>query len=389
MEKHSIFLLLFCLCFAGCKSQWIMKSGIIFKRTVLGLFVSFLSLSCCYSCSDKSSGTETPTNQKYDTLYTYTNSVGNITNIGDPYILKSGNQYYLYATSSPNGFKVWESDNMVDWTDKGLALQNTTDGNSWGTGNFWAPEVKFIKNKFYMVYSATGNNGTMKIRIASSSSPLGPFINYSDPFFDSDAFSYIDGDLFIDDNGQVYLFYVKDCSLNIIDNKHVSQIYVVPLSSDLKSITGEPRLLLTPSQSWEGVGSDYQWNEGPFCMKHEGVYYLFYSSNYYASADYSVGYATATDIMGTWSKYANNPVLKKDTNLKVSGPGHCCVTVSPDSSEFFMVYHTHTHYDAPSGDRNVCIDRLVFKDGVATVIGPSKTPQKLPSGDKPRVIKMK
>jgi beta-xylosidase len=311
--------------------------------------------------------------------------VGGITNIGDPYVLKYGSKYYMYATSSADGFYVWESSNMVDWVKGGLALNRKDAANEWGKGNFWAPEVKYYKGKFYMTYSAISDNGKMKIRIAQSDSPLGPFLNWSEPFFSNDQYSYIDADLFIDGE-KVYMYFVKDCSENIINGKHVSQVYVCELSYNLMEFAGYPKLILTPDQTWEGSGDDWQWNEGPFVMKHDNYYYLLYSANYYASARYSVGVATSNSPMGVWTKYANNPVLKQDASLRVSGPGHCMVTSSPDSSEFFIVYHTHTNFDKPGGNRNMCIDRLNFDNGVLKVTGPTRTPQPLPGGIPFRIL---
>lgn len=344
---------------------------------ILTVVLAFL-VSGQFPC-EKTVSPETNTLRNSDTVNTYTNPLGEITGIGDPYILKSGNKYYLYATSSGVGFKVWISSNMIDWESRGLALDRNAEGNKWGTGNFWAPEVKNFKGKFYMTYSAVSENGKMKIRIAQSNSPLGPFINWSTPFFQEDQYSYIDADLFIDGD-KLYLFFVKDCSANIIGGKHVSQIYVSEINPNLLELVGSPKLILSPDQAWEGINSDWMWNEGPFVMKHDNIYYLLYSANVYNSAQYSVGFATSNSPLGDWTKYENNPVLKQDRTLRVSGPGHCMVTTSPDSSEFFIVYHTHTFFDSPSGNRNVCIDRLHFENGIIIIDGPTRTPQPLPGG---------
>ena len=320
-----------------------------------------------------------------DTLKTYTNPLSGITGIGDPYILKFGKLYYMYATSSPNGFKVWQSDNMIDWTLKGLALDKNNPANNWGNGNFWAPEVKYIGGRFYMTYSARLTDGKMKIRIATCDSPLGPFTNWSEPFLQDDAFSYIDADLLPDGNN-VFMFFTKDCSLNIINGKHVSQIYVAALTKDLKSFATQPVMATTPDQAWESPNNDWIWNEGSYAMKYDNIYYLMYSANVYSSQDYSVGYATATNPMGPWTKYAGNPVLKKNMAIGVSGLGHNCVTSSPDGKELFIVYHTHTFPDKPSGNRNLCIDRMIFENGVIKVLGPTRSPQPLPGGVKYRLV---
>jgi GH43 family beta-xylosidase len=349
---------------------------------VLMVLLNFILLS---SGSCKQSQPLSPQHPENDTLRTYTNPLGNITNIGDPYILKYDNKYYMYATSSPDGFKVWESDNLIDWQVKGLALDKNNSGNNWGTNSFWAPEVKFIDGKFYMSYSARIPNDRMKIRIAVSDNPLGPFINWSEPFLLSDDFSYIDSDLFLDGD-KVFMYFTKDCSFNMIDGKHTSQIYVAEMSKDLKSYSTQPILATTPSQNWENQNGEWRWNEGSFVMKHDQTYYLMYSANVFNSADYSVGYATASNPLGPWTKYAGNPILKKNLSIHASGPGHNSVTSSPDGKELFIVYHTHTFDDKPSGNRNLCIDRMIFEDGVIKVQGPTRSPQPLPGGVKYRII---
>ena len=313
---------------------------------------------------------------------TYTNPVGKITDIGDPFVMKYKDKYYLYATSAPQiGFKVWESTNLVDWQLKGMALDSSMQGNRWGMGDFWAPEVIHYQDKFYMIYSARDIDNHLKIALASSKSPLGPFINVKAPLFDRDM-SFIDGDIFVDDNGTPYLYYVKDCSENIINGSHVSQIFVQEMSKDLLTLKGQPTLVTTPDQSWEDLGSQWQWNEGPFVFKRNDLYYMTYSSNFYASYNYSVGYATAKSPLGPWTKYKNNPILAKDLPHRISGPGHNSITTSPDGKEMFIVYHTHTYFDNPSGNRMVNIDRLYFEGDVLKVKGPTSTPQPMPSGSK-------
>lgn len=309
---------------------------------------------------------------------TYTNPVGEIERIGDPFALKHEDTYYLYGTSPPKyGFKVWESKNLVDWKDKGLAFDSRADRNNWGVNRFWAPEVIYYKDKFYMIYSAGDEDGVMKIAIAASENPLGPFINVKAPLFDN-GISFIDGHIFIDDEIP-YLFYVKDCSQNIINGRHISQIFVQEMSKDLLSLKGLPRLVIQPDQEWEGLLKEYQWNEGPFALKRNEIYYLMYSANFFASADYGVGYATASSPLGPWEKYEANPIVKKDLSLGVSGPGHNSVTTSPDESELFIVYHSHLDADNPRRGRTLNIDRLYFEGSLLKVKGPTRTPQPMPS----------
>lgn len=303
-----------------------------------------------------------------------------IKNIGDPFVLKaSDGKYYCYPTTGGlNGFKAWSSVDLVNWHERGIVYQATDK--SWGHDRFWAPEVVEYQGRYYMYYSAGWkHNNSLRIGVAVADNPLGPFVDVFDyPMFDF-GYAAIDAHVFIDDDGQKYLYYSRDCSENIVDGRHESHIYGVKLNDDLISIGDDPVLLTKPKQDWElKSGPDWLWNEGPFVLKHNGTYYLMYSANFYAGRDYSVGYATARHPLGPFVKYAKNPILASHTEA-ISGPGHHSVTVSPDNSELFIVYHTHTDPKKGGGDRQVCIDRMGFSpDGTIWVAGPTITEQPMP-----------
>jgi GH43 family beta-xylosidase len=303
-----------------------------------------------------------------------------IKHIGDPFVLRaSDGTYYCYATSAPDGFKAWTSTDLVHWTDVGYVYKRTAD--SWGESDFWAPEVVLYEGKYFMHYSARwGRNQSLRIGVATAASPSGPFVDViNQPMFDF-GYAAIDGHVFLDEDDRKYFYYSRDCSENVIDGRHESHLYVGELNEDLISFKAEPRLITKPEQDWEcRSGPEWLWNEGPFVIKHNDSYYLMYSANFYASRDYSVGYAVAMSPMGPFVKAAHNPILVSP-NEEISGPGHNSVTTSPDESELFIVYHIHTDPRNPSGDRQISMDRLVFReDGSLYVNGPTNTPQPIPS----------
>lgn len=300
----------------------------------------------------------------------YNNPIGNMTDIGDPYILKDDGKYYMYATSAPGvGFLVWESDNLVDWEEYGLAYDHM-HSDLWATGDFWAPEVIKHGDTYYMSYSARNQEDSLRIAIATSDSPTGPFVD-ANPDLIADEGSYIDGHFFIDDDGTPYFYYVKDNYENIVDGKHVSHIYVQEMANDLLSLVGEPQFLLEPDHEWEDPNGDYQWNEGPFVIKHEDRYYLMYSANFFAGPNYAVGYAVSDNPMGPFEKSDTNPILTSDLSKGISGPGHNSVTKGLDDETLYIVYHIHTDPNNPSGNRRPAIDRLYFEDGELKVDGPT------------------
>ncbi|HOX39517.1 MAG TPA: family 43 glycosylhydrolase [Candidatus Brocadiia bacterium] len=285
--------------------------------------------------------------------------------LADPFVLKHGDTYYLYATSLDNGFLVWTSMDLVNWRVMGPAIK--ADGTTWGQGNYWAPEAIERNGEFLLHYSALHEKGGQRrICVARSDSPLGPFREVSAPMFERER-SCIDANVFIDLDGKAYLYFVMEFP---------NRIMVAPLSDDLISIICEPKLCLFPAMLWEMTI-----NEGPTVIRRGDVYYMIYSGHGANGPNYAVGYATAPSPTGPWTKYGGNPIMKKTD--RVSGPGHGCVIASPDGKELFYVYHSLQQ--RTGWPRQLCLDRLRFipdgKGGERIVIdGPTHTPQPLPSG---------
>lgn len=306
---------------------------------------------------------------------TYQNPIGEMTDIGDPYVLKDEGKYYMYATSAPSyGFLVWESENLVDWEEVGLAYDHIDMESKWALGDFWAPEVIEKDGTYYMSYSARNKSGSLRTAIATSDSPTGPFLD-ANPDIIAEEGSYIDSHIFIDEDETPYFYYVKDNYENFVDGKQISHIYVQEMADDLLSLVGEPEFLLEPEQEWEDPNGVIQWNEGPFVLKHEGLYYLMYSANFFGGPNYGIGYATSDSPMGPFIKSEKNPILSSDLENGISGPGHNSVTVGLDDETLYAVYHIHTDPGNPGGDRRPAIDRLYFEDGEMKIEGPTSEEQ--------------
>jgi beta-xylosidase len=281
------------------------------KRVYFFTLLLICSLSV-YSCSQK---------KQEPNINTFVSKIP----LGDPFIMLWEGKYYAYGTLASDGIVVYVSDDLLSWSvprniPNGLALRKE---DVWSDRWFWAPEVYFVKGKFYMYYSADEH-----ICVATSDSPLGPFIQeIQKPMIESEK--CIDNSLYIDDDGKPYLFFDRfNDGLNI---------WVAELEADLLNIKPETmHKCINVSQAWEKIWPRV--NEGSFVVKHNGIYYMTYSANSYESQSYGVGVATASNIAGPWTKYENNPILQKPGSLV--GVGHSAIFTDKDG-KLRIVFHAH------------------------------------------------
>jgi beta-xylosidase len=325
----------------------------------------------------------------------------------------------MYGTGggADKGFAAYSSKDLVNWKREGqVYFHNNKNGwsdpnASWG-GAYWAPEVYEVKGKYYLFYSAQWKENPTKelenfrIGVAVSDKPAGPFIDLNNkPLFDP-GYPIIDANVFFDTDGRGYLYYSRAAYKHPVESEiaawakekgwyneiEESWVYGVELKPDFSGVKGEPVLVLRPPVSMNDKQAEWEsrsvterevnrrWTEGSVTFKKDSTYYIMYSANHFGGAHYAVGYATAASPLGPYIKAANNPVLQKNTGSGgvVTGTGHNSITYSPDGKEMFCVYHGRTA--ATGEERVVFIDRMQVENGMITVLGPTTTPQKLPSG---------
>jgi beta-xylosidase len=175
-----------------------------------------------------------------------------------------------------------------------------------------------------MFYSADERSA-----VAVSDSPLGPFKQaVQKPLLD---FKAIDGSLFTDTDGKNYYYFV-----NFKPSGMQSWVAEINIDDQGATINQETmKKCIGQSQSWE---MDQSVNEGPCVLKHGDTYFLVYSANAYFNQNYGLGFATAKNPMGPWTKYAKNPIFQKPDSLV--GVGHCQFFTGLDN-KLYVVYHAH------------------------------------------------
>ncbi|HYQ56498.1 MAG TPA: family 43 glycosylhydrolase [Draconibacterium sp.] len=278
----------------------------------------------------------------------------------DPDVLyseKTG-KYYIYPTSdgfdswSGYYFKVFSSDNMVDWTDEGVIIDLKKEGEvTWANRNAWAPciiEKKIDSEYKYFFYFTAAQ----QIGVAVADNPTGPFVDSGAPFIDfkpegARGGQEIDPDVFTDpETGKSYIYW---------GNGYMAG---AELNDDMVSIN---------KSSIKRFNVDRTYREGTYVIYRNGTYYFMWSEDDTRSPNYKVRYGISDSPLGTLTIPENNIVIQRDSVSNIVGTGHNSAIQIPGKDEWYIVYHRFTYpkgIDMPGGaggfHREVCIDKLEF-----------------------------
>ena len=280
----------------------------------------------------------------------------------DPYVLRVGSAYYGYATQAgTTNVQFLRSSDLVTWEPRGDALPELP---SWAQAGWtWAP-APLPRGDGYVLYYTVREprSGRQAISVARSDHPGGPFVdNRTEPLiFQLDRGGSIDPSPFVDRDGTVYLLWKSD------DNAlgQPSSLWCQRLSPDGLAFTGSPTELLRHDRAWERPLI-----EAPAMVVAGRTYYLFYSANWWESANYAIGYGIGTAPTG--------PFRKVTTAGPWMAPGG--EAAGPGGQEFFtdasgvlrMAYHAWTPGTigyAAGGARSLRISRIDFVGGRPRVV---------------------
>lgn len=192
--------------------------------------------------------------------------------LADPTSLVSGGRVYLYCSNDdesplegsyniPNVICVSTAD-MKNWTDHGSVFRPETE-TKWAKKS-WAPGAIERDGKFFLYFGNGGGN----IGVVVADKPAGPFkdvlgkplLDHGTPGVQPAKNMWLfDPGVFIDDDGQAYLYFGG----NGDDNVRVAK-----LRRDMVSIDGEIIKMNAPD-----------FFEASFVHKRDGTYYFSYSTN--------------------------------------------------------------------------------------------------------------
>lgn len=286
----------------------------------------------------------------------------------DPYIIKSGGEFYIYCTGGDGVHCYKSSDLLCGWEYVGRVLSKENEK------GFWAPSVIERNGKFYMYYSsmpkASDDAHKENIKVAVSDCAVGPFKFVKDllPPFSIDAHV-------VENKTGLYIFY----SVNDYSAEKAGTYVVVDKMKDEFTVAGEPKVVVKPTIKEEifekdrfKKGQDWYTIEGAFYFKHNGVHFCIYSANSYLKPTYHLGYAYCendSDELNklNFEKISPNeyrPLLCSDETEISTGHN----SMIEDGGEFYIVYHGRDKSsDLSKDDRTARIRKLVINGKKLTV----------------------
>lgn len=263
----------------------------------------------------------------------------------DPSVIKVGDTYYATGTSSewaPH-FPIFTSKDLVNWKQVGYVFNKTPQ---WAAASFWAPELYYHNNTFYVYYVARRKTDNQSfIAVATAKDPLKGFTDHG--IIIEHGKEAIDAYI-LNDNGTLYMTF-KAYGLD----KRPIEILGCKLTPDGLKRDGEYFTLLRDE--------DRKGMEGQVHMKWNNHYYLFYSAGGCCGVgcDYNVRVARADKIEGPYTNYEGNPILTQNDTWKCPGHGTFVQTV-PGTYQY--LYHAFSQKDNVFTGRQGMLDELKWKE---------------------------
>jgi len=271
----------------------------------------------------------------------------------DPAPMVYGDTLYLYTTHDEdnlinnfytmNDWYCFSTKDMVNWEEHGVvfALKDI----SWAEDRAWAPQCIARNGKFYLYCPVHKKNGGMAIAVGVADKPEGPFVDIGHPLVDEPDWNDIDPTVFIDDDGQAYLYFGNP------------ELRYVKLNEDMISYSGKvEKIPMTEASFAKGshnTGTTY--GEGPWFYKRNNLYYMVYAA--FAEGEHRnehLAYSTSTGPTGPW---VYGGVLMEESKCFTNHPGVCDF-----KGHSYLFYHNDQLPGGSLFHRSVCVAEFKYNN---------------------------
>ncbi len=305
--------------------------------------------------------------------------------------------WFMYCTTDPlndedrnasgdlnfHMIPMFTSTDLVNWTYRGDAF-TTRPGWVADDVGMWAPEIAYFNDQYYLYYTAPWTDvGGSAIGVATSDSPLGPWVDSGDPVVDpicTPGCQWVfDPEVNVDENGVRWIFF----------GSYFGGIRARQLSADGTESNPATQRQITIDNRYEGAE----------VVLRDGWYYLFVSASNCCAGPltgYGVFVGRSRSLLGPYvdqegaslldQEVGGTPVIYQNGNRWV-GTGHNTVFQDLDG-QWWTIYHAvdvqDPYFEGAVGftKRPILLDAIDWVNGWPTLnggSGPSDTPQQAPA----------
>lgn len=262
----------------------------------------------------------------------------------DPAVVEFRGEYYMFVTRS-HGY--WHSTDLLHW--------NFITPENWYFAGSNAPAAHNYKDS--VLYVTGDPSGTMNI-IYTDNPKKGDWKGLPGILYDLQ-----DPDLFIDDDGQAYMFWGSSNVFPIRGRKLNREKHFHPEGDvvELFHLNGD-------EHGWERFGENHSdtilsgYMEGAWLTKHNGTYYMQYGAPGTEFNVYGDGVYVAKEPLGPYTYQRHNPVTYKPGGF-MNGAGHGSTVIGPGGNYWHfatMAYSINVNWE-----RRICMFPLAFdKEGI-------------------------
>ncbi|MDQ1803126.1 glycoside hydrolase family 43 protein [Chryseobacterium sp. CKR4-1] len=292
----------------------------------------------------------------------------------DPAPMVYKGKMYIYTGDDQPGFdfytmtkwRVYSTEDMVNYTDHGSPI--SLESFSWARDRAWAAQCIERNGKFYWYICVQTVDNNMAIGVAVSDSPTGPFRDaLGKPLISTGTWDNIDPTVFIDDDGQAYLYWGN------------SKLFYVQLNKDMTSYQGKiteiPQSveafggLRRPGKSDEVLQKQEKFDdvyvEGPWLYKRNNQYYMMYAGM--TGRTECLSYSTSPSPTGPW-KYQGKIMTDQPTNSFTNHGG-----IIDFKGKSYLFYHTGLLPAGGSYGRSTAVEEFRYNaDGTIPKITMTK-----------------
>lgn len=274
----------------------------------------------------------------------------------DPAPMVYNDTVYLYSTHDEDentGFYNmlnWHcssSKDMVNWTAHGQIW--SLDDISWANDRAWAAQCIEKDGKFYLYVPVKAEKSGICIGVGVSDKPEGPFVDaIGGPLVDEGDWNDIDPTVYIDDDGQAYLYFGNP------------ELRCVKLNDDMISYDksfgnkGIQKMDMTPEAFGSTSSSEKtcSYAEGPWFYKRNNLYYMVYPAFGQGGTE-NISYSTSESPTGPWT--FGGVILEPND----------CYTIHPGVVDYkghsYLFYHNRV-LSHDNFYRSVCLEEFKYED---------------------------